>query len=115
MFITLDNYDASEIAVGALFHALGFAVVIDTTLMGNVAQIQQIYKDLFGAIANNSTCTYGAIAQVLEQMTGVWEDTIGSDQDHQDAVEDAEETLNWFQRLIKKIKEFFQKIFGIFK
>ena len=30
-------------------------------------------------------------------------------------LEEAEETLNWFQRLIKKIKEFFAKIFSIFK
>ena len=48
-------------------------------------------------------------------MTGVWYDTVGDDDDHQDAVEEGEETLNWFQKIIKKIKEFFQKIFSIFK
>jgi hypothetical protein len=29
-------------------------------------------------------------------------------------VPDIEESLNWFQRLIKKIKDFFKRIFGIF-
>ena len=32
----------------------------------------------------------------------------------EESEEEAEETLNWFQRIIKKIKEFFAKIFGIF-
>ena len=91
------------------------AVVIEASLMGNVAQIQQIFKDLFGTIGNNSGCTYGAIAKIMEDLTGVWNDTVGDDQDHEDAVEDVEESLNWFQRLIKKIKEFFQKIFSVFK
>lgn len=50
----------------------------------------------------------------MEQMTGVWYETIGPDDDHKEAEEEAEESLNWFQRLIKKIKEFFAKIFGIF-
>ena len=51
----------------------------------------------------------------MENLTHVWEDTIGSDQDHEDTKEEVKETLNWFQRLIQKIKEFFQRIFGIFK
>ena len=59
--------------------------------------------------------TYASIAKIMEDLTHVWDDTIGSDEDHEDAVEDAEESLNWFQRLIQKIKEFFQKIFSIFK
>ncbi|MDD6012421.1 MAG: hypothetical protein PUC33_06190, partial [Oscillospiraceae bacterium] len=80
-----------------------------------VAQIQQILKDLMGDISDGSTCIYGSIAKVMEELTGVWNDTIGDDKDHEDATGEAEETLNWFQRLLKKIKEFFQRIFGIFK
>ena len=115
LFNRAEAYNSSDIIVSALFSGLGMAVVIEASLMGNVAQIQQIFKDLFGTIGNNSGCTYGAIAKIMEDLTGVWDDTVGSDEDHEDAVEDAEESLNWFQRLIKKIKEFFQKIFSIFK
>ena len=90
-------------------------VTVEAALTGNIAHIQQIYKDLFGAIGNSSTCTYGAIAEAMEKLTGVWNETVGDEDDYQDAVEEQEETLNWFQRIIKKIKEFFQRIFSIFK
>ena len=51
----------------------------------------------------------------MEQMTGIWNVTIGPEEDKDEAQEEAQESLNFFQRLIKKIKEFFAKIFGIFK
>ncbi|MBQ8758575.1 MAG: hypothetical protein IJZ20_02685, partial [Clostridia bacterium] len=114
LFLKAQIYNAPDIIVGALFSALGVAVVIDAALMGNVAEVQKIFKELFGA-AGSGGCAYSSIAKIMEDLTGVWDDTIGSDEDHEDAVEDAEESLNWFQRLIKKIKEFFAKIFSIFK
>ena len=55
------------------------------------------------------------IAKVMENLTHVWDDTIGSEEDRVETEEEVEETLNWFQRIIKKIKEFFARIFGIFK
>jgi hypothetical protein len=115
LFNKAQAFGSSDIIVSALLAALGMAVTLDAAIMGNVAQIQQIFKDLFGVIGNSSQCTYGAIASAMEKLTGVWDDTIGSEEDYEDAVEDAEETLNWFQRIIKKIKEFFAKIFSIFK
>ena len=51
----------------------------------------------------------------MEQMTGIWNVTVGPEEDYEDAKGEAEETLNWFQKIIKKIKEFFQRIFSIFK
>lgn len=108
-------FNSTDILVSALLAGLGMGVTLEATLMGNVAQIQQIFKDLFGAIGNSSQCTYGAIANALEELTGVWNDTIGSEDDYEDAIKDAEESLNWFQKIIKKIKEFFQRIFSIFK
>jgi hypothetical protein len=109
------KFNSSDIIVSALLAALGMTVTIEATLMGNVQLIQSIFETLFGAIADGSQCTYGAIAKTLEELTGVWDDTIGSEDDYEDAVEDAEVTLNWFQKIIKKIKDFFAKIFGIFK
>ena len=108
-------YNSSDIVVSALFYLLGAGVVIDAALMGNIKTLQGIYEQLFGAMGSNSGCAYSSIAKIMQELTGVWDDTIGSDDDHQDAVEEGEETLNWFQRLIQKIKEFFQKIFSIFK
>ena len=108
-------YNSSDIIVSALFYLLGAGVVIDAALMGNIKTIQGIFDQLFGAMGSNSGCAYSSIAKIMQDLTGVWDDTVGDDEDHEDAVEDAEETLNWFQRLIKKIKEFFQKIFSIFK
>ena len=115
LFNKSQAFGSSDIIVSALLAALGMAVTLDAAIMGNVAQIQQIFKDLFGVIGSSSQCTYGAIASAMEKLTGVWDDTIGSEDDYEDAIEDAEETLNWFQRIIKKIKEFFQRIFSIFK
>ena len=114
LFNQAEINNSSDIIVSALMYALGVTVTIDAALMGNVATIQQIFKELFGAIGEGSQCTYGAIADAMEELTGVWKETIGDDDDHQDAVGEVEENLNWFQRLIKKIKEFFQRIFGIF-
>ena len=115
LFNAANNFGSSDIVVTALLSGLGMGVLLDAAIMGNVAQIQQIFKDLFGVIGNSSQCTYGAIASAMEKLTGVWNETIGSEDDYEDAVEDAEETLNWFQRIIKKIKDFFAKIFSIFK
>ena len=115
LFKQADAYNAPDLVVSALVSGLGIAITVDAGLNGNMAQIQTIFKDLFGAIAKGSTNSYGSIARVMQQLTNVWEDTIGSEEDFEDAKEEVEETLNWFQRIIKKIKDFFNKIFGVFK
>ena len=115
LFNKAQAFGSSDIIVSALLYALGITVVIDAGLMGNVAQIQNIFKQLFSALGSNGNATYSAIARVMEDLTHVWEDTIGSDKEHEDVKEETKETLNWFQRIIQKIKEFFQRIFGIFK
>ena len=114
LFKTTASYGMPDIIVAALFQALGLAVTVDAFYRNDIITVQEIFKQLFNDIANGSTCIYGSIARVMEQMTGVWYDTVGPDEDHEEAEEEAEETLNWFQRIIKKIKEFFAKIFGIF-
>ena len=115
LFNQADAYGASDMLVGSLFAALGVGIQLEAALMGDIATLQQIYKDLFKALGDGSGCAYGSIAKVMEDLTGVWEETVGSDKEHEDATQEAEETLNWFQKIIKKIKEFFNKIFGIFK
>ena len=114
LFKTGAAYGVPDIIVTALFHALGLAVVVDQVFQKDFASIQTIFKQLFKDIANGSTNVYGSIARIMEQMTGIWNVTVGSEEDYEDAKDSAEESLNWFQRIIKKIKEFFAKIFGIF-
>ena len=115
LFNQAEAYGTSDMLVSALFAALGLGITFEATLMGDVARVQQIYKDLFGAIGDGSGNAYGSLAKVMEELTGVWEDTVGTPEEKEEAEEEAEETLNWFQKLIKKIKEFFAKIFSIFK
>ena len=115
LFNKAEVYNSSDLIVSALLYALGMTVIIDAGLMGNMAQIQTIFKQLFDALGSNGNATYGDIARVMENLTHVWEETIGPEEDHEDVKEEVEESLNWFQRLIKKIKEFFQRIFSIFK
>ena len=114
LFYKAQIYNAPDLIVSGLFAALGMAVVVDAALVGGMTEVVNIFKQLFGA-AGEGGCPYASIAKVMQDLTGVWDDTIGSDEDHEEAVGEATETLNWFQRLIKKIKEFFQKLFGIFK
>jgi hypothetical protein len=115
LFIKAKLFNSTDIIVSALLYALGMGVVLNDSIMGNVAVIQQIFKQLFEVIGKNSTVSYGEIARVMEELTHVWEETIGPEEDYEDAKGEAEETLNWFQKLIKKIKEFFQRLFSIFK
>ena len=114
LFLTAQIYGAPDIIVSGLFSALGLAIVIDASLMGGVAEVQQIFKELFGQIGSG-TCSYASIAKIMQDLTGVWNDTVGPEEDFDNAVEEGEQSLNWFQRLIQKIKDFFNKIFSIFK
>ena len=114
LFATGSDYAVPDIIITALFHALGVAVTVDAIYQGEFKNIQLIFDELFNGIANGSGCAYGRIARAMEQLTGIWNETIGPDEDHEEAEKEAEESLNWFQKLIKKIKEFFAKIFGIF-
>ena len=114
LFAAGDDYAVPDIIVTALFQALGVAVVVDAMYQPEFKSIQTIFEDLFKGIANGSGCAYGSIARAMEDLTGIWEETIGPDEDHEEAVGEAEESLNWFQKIIKKIKDFFAKIFGIF-
>ena len=71
LFKQADAFGSSDIIVSALLTGLGMGVAVDAALTGNIAQIQQIFKDLFGAIGDSSTSTYGAIARAMEKLTGV--------------------------------------------
>lgn len=114
LFNQAELNNSSDIIVSALFHGLGLTVVISDALIGNVASIQKIFKELFGAIGDGSGSVYGAIAKTMEDLTHVWNKTIGPEEDKDHAQDQVQDNLNWFQRLFQKIKEFFQKIFGIF-
>ena len=109
LFAQANAFGASDMIVSALVSALGVGITLEATLMGDIATLQQIYKDLFGAIGNGSGNAYGKIADVLEDLTGVWKETVGTEEEKGEAEKEAGETLNWFQKLIKKIKEFFAK------
>ena len=115
LFDTADENGVAELIVAALFEMFGIGIMLDATLSGDIKAIQEIYEMLFGALASNGSCSYASIAKVMQDITGVWNDTVGDHEDYEDATEEAEESLNWFQRLIAKIKAFFAKIFGIFK
>ena len=115
MFDTCSKYDVPDIIVAALFQALGIAIQVDAAFTGDMNKIQKIYQEIFDALGSNDTCIYGSIAQVMEEITGTWNDTIGDHDDYHEAVDEAEQSLNWFQRLLAKIKAFFQKIFSVFK
>ena len=115
LFNKAELFNSTDILVSALLYALGMGVVISESLMGNVASIQDIFKQLFEAIADGSTVSYGDIARVMEDLTHVWEDTVGGEDDYQGAVDEGKQTLNFFQRFIQKIKDFFKRIFGIFR
>ena len=107
--------NSTDVIVSALLSGLNMGIIINAALMNDVGRIQQIFKDLFTVIGNTSGSSYGAIARAMEQLTGVWNETIGPEEDFEDAKEEVEESLNWFQRIIKKIKDFFKRIFGIFR
>ncbi|MCM1544723.1 MAG: hypothetical protein NC110_05420, partial [Ruminococcus sp.] len=115
MFDTCTKYEVPDIIVASLFEIFGIGITVDMTFRKDVANLNKIWEDIFGALASNEYCIYCSIAEVMENLTGVWNDTIGSSEDYHGAVQEAEKTLNWFQRFFLKIKQFFQKIFGIFK
>ena len=115
MFDACDKNNVADIIVGSLFHALGAGITIDAAIAGNVKQIEQILETIFGALSENKDCIYAGIAEVMEQLTGVWYKTIGDDDDHHEATDEGEKTLSWIQRLFAKIKAFFEKIFKIFR
>ena len=115
LFDTCDKYGVADLIVAALFEVFGIGIVLDATLSGDAQTIQGIYEELFAALSSGGDCAYKGIAETMEQITGVWNDTIGDHEDYEDAEQEAEESLNWFQRLIAKIKAFFEKIFSVFK
>ncbi len=114
LFNQAEMNNSTDILVSALMIALGVGVGVDKAIMGDIKSIVEIYRQLFGAIGDGSGSIYGSIASAMEELTGVWYDTIGTPEEGDDVKDEVEENLNWFQRLFKKIKEFFQKIFGIF-
>ena len=115
MFDVCTRYDVPDIIVASLFEIFGIGIRIDAAFKPDVVKLQKIWEDIFTALSTNESCIYCGIAQVMEELTGVWNKTIGDSDDYHDATDEAEKTLNWFQRFLLKIKQFFQKIFGIFK
>ncbi len=113
MFDYCSRYGVSDLIVGALFQILAIAVVIEPVFTGDVQQIQKIFKDIFATLAQSKDCPYGSIAQVMDNITGVFIKNFGDQDDFNDAKDEVEESLNWFQKIIKAIRDFFRKIFGI--
>ena len=81
LFLKAQIYNAPDIIVGGLFSALGMVLVFNEVLNGRITEVVNIFKDLFGA-AGSGGCAYSSIAKIMQDLTGVWDDTIGSDQDH---------------------------------
>ena len=116
MFDACSNNQVPDIIVSALFQGLGIGITIDKAIEGNVVEIQKILETIFGALSSNNHCFYAGLADVMEKLTGeAWNKTVGTHEDYHDAVDSGQESLNWFQRLLAKIKAFFQKIFSIFR
>ena len=115
MFDTCSNYNVPDIIVASLLQALGMGITIDSAVRGDVLKINQIFDEIFKALSSNKHCAYAGIAEVMENLTGVWIETVGTHEEYHEAEKEAEESLNWFQRLLAKIKAFFQKIFSIFR
>ena len=98
---------------------LGIGVAIDAAYNGDVNTVKAILQRIFHALAEGpDTCIYSGIADAMESITGVWKETVGTDEDYHEAVDQAQQTvdntkksLNWFQRLIQAIKNFFAKLF----
>ena len=119
MFNACDANHVAEIIISSLFSLLGIGVVIDATFNGDVNTVKAILQRIFHALAEGpDTCIYSGIADAMESITGVWKETVGTDEDYHEAVDQAQQTvdntkksLNWFQRLIQAIKNFFAKLF----
>ena len=116
MFNACDANHVAEIIISSLFSLLGLGVVIDATFNGDVNTVKAILQRIFHALAEGpDSCIYAGIADAMESITGVWKETVGTDEDYHEAVDQAQQTvdntkksLNWFQRLIQAIKNFFE-------
>ena len=116
MFDACSNHNVPDIIVSALFQGLGIGIVIDKTVSGQIVEIQKIFENIFDALSSNEHCAYATLSKVMESLIGdAWNKTVGSDDDYHGAVDEGKDTLTWFQRLLAKIKAFFQKIFSIFR
>ena len=119
MFNACDANHVAEIIISSLFSLLGLGIVINEAYNGNVNNVKAILQRIFQALADGpDTCMYAGIADAMESITGVWKETVGTDEEYHEAteevhqtVENTKQTLNWFQRLIQAIKNFFSKIF----
>ena len=119
MFNACDANHVAEIIISSLFSLLGLGIVINEAYDGNVNNVKAILQRIFQALADGpDTCMYSGIADAMESITGVWKETVGTDEEYHEAtqevqqtVENTKQTLNWFQRLIQAIKNFFAKIF----
>ena len=93
--------------------------MIDATYNNDINTVKAILQRIFQALADGpDTCIYSGIADAMESITGVWKETVGTDEDYhevkdevQQTVDNTKKSLNWFQRLIQAIKNFFSKLF----
>ena len=119
MFDACDANHVAEIIISSLFSLLGLGVVIDATFNNDVNTVKAILQRIFQALADGpDTCIYSGIADAMESITGVWKETIGTDEEYHEVkdeisqtVDNTKKSLNWFQRLIQAIKNFFSKLF----
>ena len=119
MFNACDANHMAEIIISSLFSLLGLGIIIDASVNGNVNTVKAILQRIFHALAEGpDTCIYSGIADAMESITGVWKETVGTDEQYhetthevQQTVENTQKSLNWFQRLIQAIKNFFARLF----
>ena len=113
LFGALDANHVAEYIISALFQLFGVGLVVDAVYNGNLDTAKLILQRLFKGLAEGpDTCIYAGIADAMQAITGVWKQTVGTDEEYHEAVEEAHESLNWFQRLIKAIRDFFKKLFS---
>ena len=119
MFNACDANHVAEIIISSLFSLLGLGIVINEAYDGNVNNVKAILQRIFQALADGpDTCMYAGIADAMESITGVWKETVGTDEEYHEAqqevhqtVENTQKSLNWFQKLIQAIRNFFSKLF----
>ncbi|MGN0463650.1 MAG: hypothetical protein ACI4GA_02980, partial [Acutalibacteraceae bacterium] len=105
----------TDAIIGAFFSAFVTFVSITNEVAGEYNKVKQILNDIFSELAKcDSDCWYANVADAMQAITGCWKQTVGTDSDYHEAQEETKETLNWFQKIIKAIKDFFAKLKKLF-
>ena len=110
-----DEVKTTDVIIGGLFSALVGFVAITAEIEGRYDYVQKILNDIFGELAKcDSDCWYANLADAMQAITGCWKQTVGTDEDYHETVEEVHENLNWWQKIIKWFRDLFAKIKGFF-